>query len=117
MRTVVSWNVNGVRAAQRNGLLDWLAKAKPDVLCIQETKAAPDQLDLEVLQPSGYRSEWASAAAAKRFADAYRDVVTKRNTHRQAALVLELKDSSSRVDVTLRVPATTGDKQGGVDSK
>ncbi|MCX6899928.1 MAG: hypothetical protein NT105_14660 [Verrucomicrobia bacterium] len=64
-----------------------------------------------------WRSEWGSPDAAKRFADAYRDVVTKRNTHRQPALVLELKESSSRVDVTLRVPAAAGDKQSAVGTK
>ena len=34
-----SWNVNGVRAIEKKGLLDWLASESPDVLCIQETKA------------------------------------------------------------------------------
>jgi hypothetical protein len=60
-----------------------------------------------------WRSEWASPAAAKRFADAYRDVVTKRNAHRRPALVLELKESKSRVDVTLRAPAAAGALEGG----
>ncbi|MBI5686038.1 MAG: hypothetical protein HZC54_13280 [Verrucomicrobia bacterium] len=64
-----------------------------------------------------WRSEWTSAAAAKRFANAYRDVVTKRNAHRQPALALELKESGSRVDVTLRAPATAGDPSGGVGTK
>ena len=64
-----------------------------------------------------WRSEWASPAAAKRFANAYRDVVTKRNAHRQPALALELKESHSRVDVTLRVPAVAGGSSGGVGTK
>ncbi|MFZ2641904.1 MAG: hypothetical protein WA117_12970 [Verrucomicrobiia bacterium] len=64
-----------------------------------------------------WRSEWASGDAAKRFANAYRDVVTKRNAHRQPALVLELKESNSRVDVTLRVPAAAGGQRGGSDTK
>jgi hypothetical protein len=55
-----------------------------------------------------WRSEWASAAAAKRFADAYRDVVTKRNAQRQPALALELKTRGARVDVELRVPPSSG---------
>ena len=39
-----SWNVNGIRAAQKKGLLDWLRQTDPDILCLQETKAHPDQL-------------------------------------------------------------------------
>jgi hypothetical protein len=60
-----------------------------------------------------WRTEWASPAAAKRFANAYRDVVTKRNAHRRPALVLELKEVESRVDVTLRAPAAAGALEGG----
>jgi exodeoxyribonuclease-3 len=56
-----SWNVNGIRAAQKKGLLDWLENASPDILCLQETKAHPDQLDAELRQPDGYHTYWASA--------------------------------------------------------
>ena len=56
-----SWNVNGIRALQRKGFLDWLEAAQPDVLTIQETKAQPEQLDDKLRQPEGYYSWWASA--------------------------------------------------------
>ena len=56
-----SWNVNGVRAAQRKGFLNWLDQVQPDVLGIQETKAQPDQLDPELRNPAGYHAYWASA--------------------------------------------------------
>jgi exodeoxyribonuclease-3 len=56
-----SWNVNGVRAAQKKGFLDWLVDEGPDVLGIQETKAQPDQLDPELRGPDGYHAYWASA--------------------------------------------------------
>ena len=56
-----SWNVNGIRAAQRKGFLEWVTKTRPDVICIQETKAQPEQLDHALLEPEGYRSYWASA--------------------------------------------------------
>ena len=62
MLTIASWNVNGVRAALEHGMLKWLDEAKPDVLCIQETKAQPDQLPASLLEPRGYRTLWASAA-------------------------------------------------------
>ena len=40
---IVSWNVNGIRAAHRKGFLDWFEEERPDILCIQETKANEDQ--------------------------------------------------------------------------
>ena len=58
---LLSWNVNGIRAAARKGLGDWLQVARPDVLCIQETKAWPEQVDADLLHPPGYQSWWASA--------------------------------------------------------
>jgi exodeoxyribonuclease-3 len=61
MTTVISWNVNGVRSISGKGLQKWLQDAKPDVLCLQETKAQPDQLTEEILHPAGYQSFWASA--------------------------------------------------------
>jgi exodeoxyribonuclease-3 len=56
-----SWNVNGVRAAQKKGFLEWLHQERPDVLAIQETKCHPDQLDPELRQPEDYHAYWAFA--------------------------------------------------------
>ncbi len=53
-----SWNVNGIRAAQKKGFLDWLGTAQPDILCLQETKARPEQLDAELRDPAGYHAYW-----------------------------------------------------------
>src|SRR5437867_3022718 len=58
---ILCWNVNGIRAAQRKGFLDYIKKEKPDVLCLQETKAQPDQLDPELLNVKGYQSHFVSA--------------------------------------------------------
>ncbi|OQX30075.1 MAG: exodeoxyribonuclease III [Spirochaeta sp. LUC14_002_19_P3] len=58
---ILSWNVNGVRAAHGKGLMDYLQTVKADVFCIQETKAHPDQLSEEIHSPSGYQSWWNSA--------------------------------------------------------
>jgi len=60
-KTLFSWNVNGIRAAQRKGFLDWLDKTQPDILGVQETKAHPEQLDQELLEIPGYHITWASA--------------------------------------------------------
>lgn len=61
MTTILSWNVNGIRAAHKKDFLVWLKKASPDILCIQETKAKPDQLVPELLRPEGYHVCWNSA--------------------------------------------------------
>lgn len=61
MLSLYSWNVNGVRAAHRKGFLDWLTAVSPDILCLQETKCHPDQLDAELRQPDGYHTYWAWA--------------------------------------------------------
>ena len=45
---IISYNVNGIRAAMRKGFLEWLQQADPDVICIQETKANPNQVDLDL---------------------------------------------------------------------
>ncbi|MFH0958884.1 MAG: exodeoxyribonuclease III [Pseudomonadota bacterium] len=58
---ILSWNVNGIRAIHKKGFLEWLDREKPDVLCIQETKASPVQLTEDLLNPVGYTSYWSSA--------------------------------------------------------
>ncbi|MBN2311092.1 MAG: exodeoxyribonuclease III [Candidatus Hydrogenedentes bacterium] len=61
MTTIFSWNVNGVRAAGRNGFARWLEAVQPDVLCIQETKAHPGDVPAPLRDPKGYTSVWHSA--------------------------------------------------------
>lgn len=58
---IVSWNVNGIRAVERKGSLEWLREEQPDVICLQETKAQPEQLSRNLLEPPGYHSYWHSA--------------------------------------------------------
>jgi exodeoxyribonuclease-3 len=58
---LLSWNVNGLRAAHKKGFLDWLLGERPDVLCLQETKAAPDQLPAELIDVPGYRAHFVAA--------------------------------------------------------
>ncbi|MBN1152566.1 MAG: exodeoxyribonuclease III [Dehalococcoidia bacterium] len=58
---LLSWNVNGVRAVERKGDLQRLLQGMPDVLCLQETKATPEQLGDGVLAPTGYHVYWDSA--------------------------------------------------------
>ncbi len=59
---IISYNVNGIRAALKKGFIDWLISANPDVLCLQETKAQKEQLDLSVFEEAGYNyNYWFSA--------------------------------------------------------
>jgi len=51
---IISYNVNGIRAAINKGLLIWLKAANPDILCLQEIKAEKEQLDMEVFEAAGY---------------------------------------------------------------
>ena len=51
---IISYNVNGIRAALRKDFLEWLAAASPDVLCLQEIKATPEQFDPSVFEELGY---------------------------------------------------------------
>jgi exodeoxyribonuclease III len=55
---LVSWNVNGVRSILKKGFLDFVSQCKPDMLCLQETKAHPDQVNLKM---PGYHAYWSSA--------------------------------------------------------
>tara|TARA_R110001632_G_scaffold8386_3_gene33124 strand:- start:2298 stop:3059 length:762 start_codon:yes stop_codon:yes gene_type:complete len=59
---IISYNVNGIRAAIKKGMLDWLQSANPDVICIQETKAQQDQVDPTGIELAGYPYQyWFSA--------------------------------------------------------
>ena len=58
---IITYNVNGIRAAMTKDLVGWLKSANPDVLCLQETKATPDQVDVKAFEDLGYHLYWYSA--------------------------------------------------------
>ena len=58
---LLSWNVNGIRAVEKKGFLDWLKNGRGDIVAVQETKASPDQLSEALLHPLGYHADWSSA--------------------------------------------------------
>ncbi|MCB0376851.1 MAG: exodeoxyribonuclease III [Bdellovibrionales bacterium] len=62
---IVSWNVNGIRACTKKGFIDFVERERPDVLCLQETKAHSDQLDETILTPLNYDSYWTAASTRK----------------------------------------------------
>lgn len=58
---IITYNVNGIRAAFTKDFIKWLGFANPDVICIQESKAGNDQIDVESFAKAGYHSFWHSA--------------------------------------------------------
>ena len=51
---IISYNVNGIRAAIKKGFLNWLVSEDPDIICLQEIKALKEQLDLSLFEQAGY---------------------------------------------------------------
>ena len=93
-----SWNVNGIRAAEKKGFLNWLDEVQPDILCLQETKAKIDQLGSSLIEDHGYHTFWHSAIKP-----GYSGVATfsKEKPHFvQEGLGIERFDSEGRVLLT-----------------
>lgn len=62
---IISWNVNGIRASHKKGALKEAFDLKPDILCLQETKAEPSQLSEEIRNPKGYFSYFSHSKIKK----------------------------------------------------
>ena len=58
---IISYNVNGIRAAIKKGFAHWLKITNPDVICLQEIKAHKDQIDTNIFDELGYYNYWFSA--------------------------------------------------------
>jgi len=58
---IISYNVNGVRAAIKKGFTDWLKTDPADIICLQETKAHKDNVDFKSIEDLGYQTYWFSA--------------------------------------------------------
>jgi exodeoxyribonuclease III len=55
---IITYNVNGIRAAMNKGLVEWLRVSNPDILCLQEIKATPEQFDTNLFTEMGYHLYW-----------------------------------------------------------
>ena len=55
---IITWNVNGLRAALKKGVLEWIVEQSPDAMCLQETRVLPEQLTEEQREISGYEIVW-----------------------------------------------------------
>ena len=62
---IISYNVNGIRAAIKNGFLEWLQQANPDVICLQEIKATEDQIPKMEIEMAGYPYQYYYPAQKK----------------------------------------------------
>lgn len=96
---LVSWNVNGIRAVMNKGFLTWLEEESPDILCLQETKAHPDQLGFELTHPKGYHAYFSSSEVKK----GYSGVVTytkKESKKVEEGIGIEKFDQEGRVVMT-----------------
>lgn len=62
---IISYNVNGIRAAMRKGFIDWLKAASPDIVCLQEIKANFDQVEIDKIEEAGYPYHYWFSAVKK----------------------------------------------------
>lgn len=92
---IITYNVNGIRSAMSKGLTEWIAAAKPDVLCMQEIKALPEQVDTSAFTDMGYHLYW-HPALKKGYSGVA--IFTKRKPdHVQVGCGIELYDNEGRV--------------------
>ena len=62
---IISYNVNGIRAAITKGFIEWLKSANPDVICLQEIKATEDQIPTDEITAAGYKYQYYFSAQKK----------------------------------------------------
>ncbi len=96
---IVSYNVNGLRAALKKDLLTWLKEENPDIVCFQETKSQPDQIDHQLFSDLGYTNHYWHSAEKK----GYSGVATYSKT---AATSTMIGMSNKKYDIEGRVLLT-----------
>lgn len=93
---VITYNVNGIRAALKKGFLDWLKAADPDVLCLQETKAQSEQVEQEGFEELGYKYRYWFSAEKKGYSGVAIFSKTEPN-HVEYGIGIPLHDIEGRV--------------------
>ena len=102
---ILSWNVNGIRAVHKKNFMGWFNTEKPDILCIQETKAQDDQIPEEIANAAGYQL-YVSSAERKGYSGVA-VLTNKKVKHFNKGFGIEKFDSEGRIlefeyeDVTL----------------
>jgi exodeoxyribonuclease-3 len=92
---IITYNVNGLRSALNKGLLDWIVEANPDVLCLQELKAHPDQIDEKPFEELGYYCYW--FPAEKRGYSGVGILCREKPKHVEYGMGMEVYDREGRV--------------------
>ena len=114
---VISYNVNGIRAALKKGFIDWLMAANPDVLCIQETKAQKDQLDLDLFIEAGYKHNYWFSAQKKGYSGVA--ILSKNVSYGTQIESMDFEGRNLRLDfdnfsvMSLYLPSGTNDARLG----
>lgn len=93
---IISYNVNGIRAAIKKGFIDWVKSADPDVICLQEIKANKDQIDLTLFEEAGYPYHYWHSAQKKGYSGTAIISKTKPN-HIQFETGIALADNEGRI--------------------
>ncbi len=92
---IITYNVNGLRAAASKGLSEWLAQENVDVVCFQETKLQPDQYPTEMMQAAGFDNYYLFSAEKKGYSGVA--ILTKRQPdHVEYGMGLEEYDREGR---------------------
>lgn len=92
---IISYNVNGIRAAMRKGFIDWLIAANPDVICLQEIKANFDQVEIDEIEKAGYLYHYWFSAVKKGYSGVAILSKTKPN-HIEYGTGIEYMDNEGR---------------------
>lgn len=93
---IISYNLNGIRAAINKGLFDWLETENPDIFCVQELKAQEDQIDLLTLQSLGYNYNYFHPAVKKGYSGV--GIISKRQPDKVVVgMGMDIYDSEGRV--------------------
>ncbi len=92
---IITYNVNGIRASIGRGLVEWLQSADPDVLCLQEIKATPDQVDTKLFENIGYNMYW--YPAQKKGYSGVAIFSKEKATHVEYGCGIDIYDNEGRV--------------------
>ena len=100
---IITYNVNGLRAAVNKGLPEWLAEENPDVLCLQETKLQPEQYPAEAFEALGYKI-YASRGTAKFFNDNGIKAIKVNKIDQESPTLLDLL-YEHKIDLVIDTPS------------
>lgn len=92
---IISYNVNGIRAAMRKGFVEWLQAADPDIICLQEIKANFDQVEIDKIEAAGYPYHYWFSAVKKGYSGVAILSKTKPN-HVEYGTGIEYMDTEGR---------------------